>query len=82
MNRLIFILAFVGAALTGVAQVNVSGTVVEEGSNEPLTGASVILRDGSNLTPNQYILLFFCLFSRRYGARTLRHKAKGIIKNL
>lgn len=45
MNRLIFILAFVWAALTGVAQVNVSGTVVEEGSNEPLTGASVILRN-------------------------------------
>lgn len=45
MNRLIFILAFVLAALTGAAQVNVSGVVVEEGSNEPLTGASVILRN-------------------------------------
>lgn len=45
MNRLIFILAFVWAALTGVAQVNVSGVIVEEGSNEPLTGASVILRN-------------------------------------
>ena len=45
MNRLIFILAFVLATLTGVAQVNVSGVVVEEGSNEPLTGASVILRN-------------------------------------
>lgn len=44
MNRLIFIVAFVLTALTGVAQVNVSGIVVEEGSNEPLTGASVILR--------------------------------------
>ena len=45
MNRLIFILTFVLAALTGAAQVNVSGVVVEEGSNEPLTGASVILRN-------------------------------------
>lgn len=45
MKRLIFILAFVVATLTGAAQVNVSGVVVEEGSNEPLTGASVILRN-------------------------------------
>ncbi len=45
MNRLIIILAFVLAALTGAAQVNVSGVIVEEGSNEPLAGASVILRN-------------------------------------
>ncbi len=45
MKRLIFILAFLWAALTVAAQVNVSGIVVEEGSNEPLTGASVILRN-------------------------------------
>ena len=45
MTRLIFILTFVLAALTGVAQVNVSGVVIEEGSKEPLTGASVILRN-------------------------------------
>lgn len=45
MKRLIFILAFVLAALTVAAQINVSGIVVEEGSNEPLTGASVILRN-------------------------------------
>ncbi len=45
MNRLIFILAFVWATLTVAAQVNVSGVIVEEGSNEPLTGASVILRN-------------------------------------
>lgn len=45
MNRLVFILAFVLAALAGVAQVNVSGVVVEKGSKEPLTGASVILRN-------------------------------------
>ncbi len=45
MNRLIFILIFVMVALTGVAQVNVSGVVVEEGTKEPLTGASVILRN-------------------------------------
>ncbi|MCM1254917.1 MAG: carboxypeptidase-like regulatory domain-containing protein [Duncaniella sp.] len=45
MNRLLFIIAFALAALTGAAQVNVVGVVVEEGSNEPLTGASVILRN-------------------------------------
>lgn len=45
MKRLIFILTFVLAALTVAAQITVSGVVVEEGSNEPLTGASVILRN-------------------------------------
>lgn len=45
MPRLIVILTFVLAALTSAAQINVSGVVVEEGSNEPLTGASVILRN-------------------------------------
>ncbi len=45
MSRFIFIFVFVLAALAGVAQVNVSGVVVEEGTNEPLTGASVILRN-------------------------------------
>lgn len=38
-------LAFMLVALAGVAQTDVSGIVVEEGSNEPLTGASVILRN-------------------------------------
>ncbi len=45
MNRLILILVFVWTALTGAAQANVSGVVVGEGSNEPLSGASVILRN-------------------------------------
>lgn len=45
MNRLIFILTFYLAALTCVAQMQVTGIVVEEGSNEPLAGASVILRN-------------------------------------
>ncbi len=46
MNRLISILLlFALASLTGAAQVNVSGVVVEEGSNAPLTGASLILRN-------------------------------------
>ena len=45
MARLIFIFTFVWAALTSMAQLNVSGVVVEEGSNDPLTGASVILRN-------------------------------------
>jgi len=45
MNRTIIILAFLLAALPGIAQINVSGIVVEEGTNEPLTGASIILRN-------------------------------------
>ena len=45
MPRLIVILTFVLAALTSAAQINVSGVIVEEGSNEPLTGASVLLRN-------------------------------------
>lgn len=45
MKRLKFILMFVLATLTCVAQVDVSGVVVEEGSEEPLPGASVILRN-------------------------------------
>ncbi len=45
MNRLILILTFLLAALTGAAQIDVSGVVVEKGSKEPLTGASVILRN-------------------------------------
>lgn len=45
MTRLIFLLTFVLASLTCAAQINVSGVVVEEGSNDPLTGASVILRN-------------------------------------
>jgi hypothetical protein len=45
MIRLTCILAFMLVALAGVAQTDVSGIVVEEGSNEPLTGASVILRN-------------------------------------
>ncbi len=45
MRQILSILAFVLAALTSVAQVNVSGVVLEEGSKVPLTGASVILRN-------------------------------------
>ncbi len=45
MNRLILIFLFISSMLTAIAQVNVSGIVVEDGSNEPLTGASVILRN-------------------------------------
>lgn len=45
MNRLALILAFVLTALMSEAQVNVTGIVIEEGSKEPLTGASVILRN-------------------------------------
>ena len=45
MNRLLYILIFSLITLTGAAQVNVSGVIVEEDSNKPLTGASVILRN-------------------------------------
>ena len=31
-------------AISAVAQVNVSGTVIDKKSNEPLTGASVIVK--------------------------------------
>ena len=43
-NRLITYLIFLFVAVSAVAQVNVSGTVVDKDSNEPLTGASVIVK--------------------------------------
>lgn len=45
MNRILIIFTLLLTALGSMAQVNVSGTVVEHGTNEPLTGASVILRN-------------------------------------
>lgn len=45
MNRILLILTMLMATLPGVAQVNVSGVVIEEGSGEPITGASIILRN-------------------------------------
>ncbi len=45
MRIFLIILAFLLATLASKAQINVSGTVVEEGTNEQLTGASVILRN-------------------------------------
>ncbi len=45
MKKILFILGFVLTALTSVAQVNVSGTVLEGGTEQTLTGASVILRN-------------------------------------
>ncbi len=44
MNRVISYLIFLFVAVSAVAQVNVSGTVVDKESNEPLTGASVIVK--------------------------------------
>ena len=44
MNRLITYLIFLFVAVGAVAQVNVTGTVVDKESNEPLTGASVIVK--------------------------------------
>ncbi|MFG6425760.1 MAG: carboxypeptidase-like regulatory domain-containing protein [Muribaculaceae bacterium] len=45
MKRLELILMLIFVMLNCAAQVNVTGRVVEEASNEPLTGASVILRN-------------------------------------
>ncbi len=45
MRSFLIILAFLLATLASEAQINVSGTVVEECTNEPLTGASGILRN-------------------------------------
>ncbi len=44
MNRVITYLVFLLVAVSAVAQVNVSGTVVDKESNEPLAGASVIVK--------------------------------------
>ena len=44
MTRFFIYLLFLFVAAGVVAQVNVSGTVVDKGSNEPLTGASVIVK--------------------------------------
>ena len=44
MNRLISYVLFLIVSVSAVAQVNVSGTVVDKGSNEPLTGVSVIVK--------------------------------------
>ena len=44
MNRFLAYMLFLIVAISAVAQVNVSGTVVDKESNEPLTGASVIVK--------------------------------------
>lgn len=44
MKRIITYLLFLSAAACAVAQISVSGRVVEAESNEPLTGASVIIK--------------------------------------
>ncbi len=44
MPRLIAYMLFLIATVSAVAQVNVSGTVVDKDSNEPLTGASGIVK--------------------------------------
>lgn len=46
MNRVFTYLIFLFVTVSAVAQVNVSGTVVDKDSNEPLTGASVIVKGG------------------------------------
>lgn len=44
MNRFVTYLIFLFVVVSAVAQVNVSGIVVDKESNEPLTGASVIVK--------------------------------------
>ncbi|MBD5356787.1 MAG: TonB-dependent receptor [Bacteroides sp.] len=44
MNRIVTYLILLFVTVSAVAQVNVSGTVVDKESNEPLTGASVIVK--------------------------------------
>lgn len=44
MKRLVSYLLFFFVAVCSMAQVNVSGTVVDKESNEPLPGASVIIK--------------------------------------
>ena len=44
MNRFLAYMLFLIVAISAVAQVSVSGTVVDKDSNEPLTGASVIVK--------------------------------------
>lgn len=45
MKKFTLILILIFVMLNCAAQVNVTGRVVEEATNEPLTGASVILRN-------------------------------------
>ena len=40
MKRIVTYLIFLAVAVSAIAQVNVSGTVVDKESNEPMTGAS------------------------------------------
>ncbi|MDE7465050.1 MAG: carboxypeptidase-like regulatory domain-containing protein [Muribaculaceae bacterium] len=60
MNRFITYLIFLAVAVCAVAQDNVSGTVVDKDSNEPLTGSSVIVKgadgkiENSNYLPANY----------------------------
>ena len=44
MKRIVAYLIFLFVVVSAVAQVNVSGTIVDKESNEPLTGASVIVK--------------------------------------
>lgn len=44
MKRLIIYLLSIFAAISAVAQINVSGKVIDKVNNVPLTGASVIVK--------------------------------------
>ena len=45
MIRWLCVILFLWAALVGIAQVNVSGIVLEKGPDTPLAGASIVLRN-------------------------------------
>lgn len=44
MNRILTYMLFLLVAVGALAQVNVSGTVIDKESNEPLAGASVVVK--------------------------------------
>ena len=44
MNRIVIYLLFLAVAVSAAAQVNVTGKVIDKENNEPLTGASVIVK--------------------------------------
>lgn len=52
MKRLFTYLLFMAVAAIAVAQVNVTGKVIDKENNEPLTGASVIVKGADGKIKN------------------------------
>ena len=44
MNRIVIYLLFLAVAVSAAAQVNVTGKVIDKENDEPLVGASVIVK--------------------------------------